>query len=117
MSILIKGMEMPTSCWRCPFCLTVDPDTYRCIPTGQEFESTFDAIDHIVLDCPLVEVPPHGDLIDRDALYKSFGASGNCNKCDLDAYKCQYYTEHTLMEFCERIDDAPTIIPAEEGET
>lgn len=56
MSILIKGMEMPQSCWRCPLCLTVDPDTYRCIPTGQDFESTFDAIDHIVLSCPLEEV-------------------------------------------------------------
>jgi len=70
MSILIKGMEMPQSCWRCPLCLTVDPDTYRCIPTGQDFESTFDAIDHIVLSCPLVEVPPHGRLIDADALMK-----------------------------------------------
>lgn len=48
-------------------------------------------------------------LIDADALYKSFGASGNCNNCPLDAYKCQYYKEHTLMEFCERIDDAPTV--------
>ena len=68
MSILIKGMEMPKSCWRCPLCLIVDPDTYRCIPTGQDFESTFDAIDHIVLSCPLVEVPPHGRLIDADAM-------------------------------------------------
>ena len=68
MSILIRGMEMPQSCWRCPLCLIVDPDTYRCIPTGQDFESTFDAIDHIVLSCPLVEVPPHGRLIDADAL-------------------------------------------------
>jgi hypothetical protein len=48
-------------------------------------------------------------LIDADALYQSFGASGNCNDCSLDAYKCQYYNEHTLMEFCERIDDAPTV--------
>lgn len=48
-------------------------------------------------------------LIDADALYQSFGASGNCNDCPLDAYKCQYYNEHTLMEFCERIDDAPTV--------
>ena len=48
-------------------------------------------------------------LIDADALYKLFGASGNCNDCPLDAYKCQYYNEHTLMEFCERIDDAPTV--------
>ena len=48
-------------------------------------------------------------LVDADALYQSFGASGNCNNCPLDAYKCQYYNEHTLMEFCERIEDAPTV--------
>jgi len=48
-------------------------------------------------------------LIDADALYNSLGASGNCGSCQLDAYKCQYYNEHTLMEFCERIDDAPTV--------
>ena len=48
-------------------------------------------------------------LIDADALYKSFGASGNCNNCPNDAYKCQNYNEHTLMEFCERIEDAPTV--------
>ena len=48
-------------------------------------------------------------LIDADALYQSFGASGNCNNCPLDAYRCQYYNEHTLMDFCERIDDAPTV--------
>ena len=54
-------------------------------------------------------------LIDADALYKSFGASGNCNNCPLDAYKCQYYNEHTLMEFCERIDDAPTVDPVKHG--
>ena len=54
-------------------------------------------------------------LIDADALYNSFGASGNCGSCQLDAYKCQYYNEHTLMEFCERIDDAPTVDPIKHG--
>ena len=48
-------------------------------------------------------------LIDADALYQSFGASGNCSNCPHDWYDCQYYNEHTLMEFCERIDDAPTV--------
>ena len=68
MSVLIKEMEMPKSCWRCPLCLTVDPDTYRCMPTGKEFAATFDAIDKVVLPCPLVKIPSHGRLIDADAL-------------------------------------------------
>ena len=99
MSVLVKGMEMPISCWRCPLCLTVDPDTYRCIPTGQEFESTFDAIDHIVRPCPLVEVPPHGDLIDRSALEK-------------DTEWSEYEDDFTsYSDACIRY--APVIIPAE----
>lgn len=99
MGVYIKGMKMPTRCDDCFLPLQYCP--YAMKPNGE---------------CPLIPVPPHGDLIDRDALYKSYGASGNCNKCDLDAYKCQYYNEHTMMEFCELIDDAPTIIEAEEGE-
>lgn len=99
MSILIKGMEMPQSCWRCPLCLTVDPDTYRCIPTGQDFESTFDAIDHIVLSCPLVGIPPHGRLIDADAL---------------PFEECEYADGSPVFLIEKRaVDNAPTIIEAE----
>lgn len=103
MAVLIKDMEMPMSCWRCPFCLTVDPDTYRCIPTGHEFESTFDAINHIVCDCPLVPVPPHGRLIDADALIEA-----NAELADCDFIHPRI--ESTLREV---IEDAPTIIEAE----
>ena len=79
MSILIKGMDMPESCWRCPFCLTIDPDTYRCIPTGHEFESTFDAINHIVCDCPLVERP---DELAKNVYYEE--RETHCDfKCSL----------------------------------
>lgn len=66
MAVMIKGMEMPNSCWRCPLCLTVDPDTYRCMVTGDNFPAIFDAIDHIVLPCPLVELPPHGVVVGSD---------------------------------------------------
>lgn len=66
MSILIKGMEMPQGCGDCP-CL------------GGEYHGSYD--NHFycqVTDkgigehkpdwCPLIEVPPHGRLIDADAL-------------------------------------------------
>lgn len=97
MSLIIKGMDMPQSCWRCPLCLTVDPDTYRCMPTGQDFESTFDAIDHIVLSCPLAEIPPHGRLIDADELLEHVGR----DKID------------SRELIANMIDHAPTIIEAE----
>lgn len=44
--ILIRGMEMPTDCGKC-----FVGDRTICAD-----------------GCPLVELPPHGDLIDRDAL-------------------------------------------------
>lgn len=49
MSILIKGMKMPTSCDDCFLPLRYCP--YAMKPNGE---------------CPLVPVPPHGRLIDAD---------------------------------------------------
>lgn len=79
MSILIKGMEVPTSCSNCKLRMAVG-----CC--GNLPYNTRMPI------CPLVPVPPHGDLIDRDALPTS------------------------RVEW-EDIVNAPTIITAEEDET
>ena len=56
MSVLIKGMEMPTSCGNCFF--DTRCDNWRLRNWGAPPPD----------DCPLVPVPPHGDLIDRGAL-------------------------------------------------
>ena len=58
--ILIKNMEMPKACEYCPI---YDDDYCQC-----RLEPTFEA--HWSRDnhCPLVELPPHGDLIDRDKI-------------------------------------------------
>lgn len=56
MSVLIKGIAMPKSCWDC--------ELFFC--------SLKDRLKHIEdrnPDCPLVEIPaPHGRLIDADNL-------------------------------------------------
>ena len=58
MSVLIEGMEMPTSCTGCKFWSITS-----CIASYQGEKS-----------CPLIEVPePHGDLIDRKALMEGEG--------------------------------------------
>ena len=98
MSILIKGMEMPT---RCCFCKIYVEDIYYCPMLGREIENPW-ADDGVELDCPLVPVPPHGDLIDRDALK---------NVCKENA-KSGIGLWVDYMD----ISLAPTIIPAEEGE-
>ena len=91
MSVLIKGMKMPTSCNACMF------DVYGLCLINKNIEGK----DELTHSCPLVPVPPHGDLIDRDkiAYFKD-----DSNLADFDyAYRSQ-------------INSMPTIIPAEEGE-
>lgn len=74
MSILIKGMQMPKNCDKCRImtyedtnCISVHelfcgcPIVFRAIPQGEDHRPDY---------CPLIEIPPHGDLIDRDALIK-----------------------------------------------
>ncbi|MEE1214246.1 MAG: hypothetical protein U0L04_04630 [Bacteroidaceae bacterium] len=69
MSILIKGMEMPKSCLECrlyndPWCMARNRNQWRTAynrpPNGERQN-----------DCPLVPVPPHGRLIDADALIEA----------------------------------------------
>ena len=102
MSILIN-MEMPISCERCPM-LDWDLDYIKCKVTDRHFKMTECWRSIRVPDCPLVSVPPHGDLIDRDAL--------------LDTATIHW--SQTTNESCFPIDEieyAPTIIPAsKEGE-
>ena len=92
MSVYIKGMEMPKNCWECNFGHCWE---YQFGHHGETGVCVVDFKGHgdwdEPKDCPLVPVPPHGDLIDRDALPTS------------------------RVEW-EDIVNAPAIIPAEEGE-
>lgn len=102
MSVLIN-MEMPKSCSVCPMCGLYSEhkgDVHRCDITFYPVEYE-DGLEKRHKDCPLVPVPPHGDLIDRDkiAYFKD-----DSNLVDFDyAYRSQ-------------INSMPAVIPAEEGE-
>ena len=66
MSVIVKGMEMPKNCRTCP--MLFDGHNYRwCNITGESLgiEETDNGRDEY---CPLIELPPHGRLIDADAL-------------------------------------------------
>ena len=96
MSILIKGMEMPKDCNKCP--MTVD-GYCRIIgyPNGDAIIKRYKP-----LWCPLVEVPKHGRLIDADELLKHKG----------DAYDSRGHLLYAVGT--GSIVTAPTIIEAEE---
>lgn len=102
MGVYIKGMEMPVSCLNCFLsrsgCRAV-LKRMRAMEAG-----TWIPANYRHDDCPLVPVPKHGDLIDRNELMKH---KGNC----YDADGHLLYAVGTGSIMC-----APTIIPAEEGE-
>lgn len=93
MSILIKGMEMPTSCASCP----CGDDESRFCRAANEYIPMLGRPKF----CPLVPVPPHGRLIDADALRDRW-IWGDTDRLG--------YTE--CVEVID-IDNTPTIIEAE----
>lgn len=109
MGVYIKGMEMPKSCGDCKAFVCYKQwagdrgDCFCGITKNDAKENEKNA------DCPLVPVPPHGDLIDRDALEKEAQKRMlMCNKNDN-----QFQKPYEIMR---AIALDPTIIPAEEGE-
>lgn len=91
MSVLIKGMEMPTACSKCDcgnrdygFCQITRDSWWHIDPSTERIEN-----------CPLVPIPDHGDLVDRDELYVN-----TMDYCDLE----------------EKIWNTPAVIPAEKSE-
>ena len=110
--VYIKGMDVPPNCWWCPVKFWNDSE-YIC-PFSHKHINSGDADRHD--DCPLLPVRDHGDLIDRDAMRKDWKFSDSCNRCERDAYRCQYYEEMSTMDVCGMLDDAPVVIPAERSE-
>ena len=108
MSVLIRGMKMPTSCGTCHLRKS-NEDRVWCSVIGEYicFETEF--LGRMV-NCPLVEVPtPHGRLIDADALKRK------AQKAATEAWKMKISAnvETTLNQFIDWLEDAPTIIEAE----
>ena len=81
MSVIVKGMEMPTTCREC---VIGNPKAKTCI-IGKPKMNTKRRD-----DCPLVEIPPHSDLVDRDDLIAEYdhqhkGPAGGARQIMVDA--------------------------------
>ena len=100
MGVLIKGMKMPKNCDECRF--HVDGWCYVLRPESEEERKRI-----TTNYCPLIEVPPHGRLIDADALmeYKTLFVELNQQIMSIRTW---------AVNVCD-ILNAPTIIPAEEA--
>lgn len=109
MSVLIKGMEMPTNCW---FCSVKSWDDYGYVcPFSGRIVKSGDV--NRQEDCPLIELHDHGDLIDRDAFIgklQSWALLIAMGHGDDDEWvKC-------IGEICAHLYDDPVVIPAERSE-
>ena len=110
--ILIKGMEMPTTCCHCPL-MGYDPyiewndggretqGAYICVMTHELIDNT-KREEH----CPLVHAPPHGRLISAKRI---------------EFELCESTMPKKYREFCRRVirseNLVPTVIPADKEET
>ena len=114
MSILIKGREMPKSCAECEFfAWKRGVGQYCAINDRISFHITLDDFDVSYKrngTCPLVLIPPHGRLIDADALLESIKEAKKKQPEISDVYDEDYFA------VAEWVAYAPTIIPAEPPE-
>ena len=105
MSILIKNMEMPKNCDSCRIMVFEDtncvpelfcgcPIVFKAHPQHEEHRPDY---------CPLIELPPHGDLIDRSKL-----AWTPIDITDLPFGEC------LLVYLKEDVDSAPIVLESEE---
>lgn len=85
MGILIPNMKKPKGCDSCVFRYD-KPDDDFCMANGKD----------IPCDCPLIELPPHGRLIDADALSIALDNA-----------------DELTTSVLSLIDNAPTIIESE----
>jgi len=121
MSIIIKGMEMPTTCCDCKLIFFDETrkweqmtGAYVCQMTGKVIWNTRRGD-----DCPLIELPPHGRLIDADEVRKSIRESvEECAKWANEVKEGEMYARvsqsiGTFVECSLRIKNAHTIIEAE----
>lgn len=76
MSVLIKGMNKPDMCGHCKFATAFD-----CMVSGVFIKDHHKVND----DCPIVYIPPHGDLIDSRVAYDKIAEQEGGNYVDMDA--------------------------------
>lgn len=117
MGVYIKGMEMPQNCHECRL---YEGDIYYCSAADKEIDIS-DSSEGKCQFCPLVPVPPHGRLIDADALMREFEKAERTMEQHGREYSCSFMSSSQELStewYCveDMLENAPTVIEAEEGE-
>lgn len=102
MSIIIHGIDMPEHCGKCKLKVVYDDETF--CPFFTDNVEYWIAARRRHEDCPLDPVPPHGRLIDADALGKVM--------CEGIAPSVKDGGFRHPFDIIRAVANAPTIIPA-----
>ena len=111
MSILIKNKEMPKNCNQCVYRHLTMKEGNFCTAIHERINYR----DEKLPNCPIIEIKPHGRLIDADAFKKYISVSFDEIAPELEngyLWLAKRITEDLLRD----IDEAPTIIEAEEDQ-
>lgn len=102
MSVIIKGMKMPRDCEECAI-KSWDMEDYVC---------PFSGVSTLCIsrqaNCPLIEIPPHGRLIDADALETHHGWYAPDKERNV-------VQTHIQFLYANDVINAPTVIEADES--
>lgn len=112
MGVYIHNMEMPRNCLACDWCVhTIPADNYICYRLNRAVIGVAkeDVNETVNACCPIVPVPSHGDLIDRDAFEKDISESVVFSGRD----KTEIYGANKIIN---RLHHAPTVIEADWGD-
>ena len=115
MGLYIAEMDMPENCYKCPVRNQgFSGDGMKCGKTGSVL-SWYDGNRKRMDNCPLLFVPPHGRLGDLGALILEIKEYiEEYNELDENGYHNLKWC--AMKEAEAKIENAPTIIPAEEDE-
>lgn len=94
MSVLIKGMKKPKDCYQC-----------RLHYGNGECGVSVDG------NCPLIELPDHGDLIDMDEFSRAMYHEAFEVDSDMQKWESGCWIRYKMFERLR--DSAPVVIPAE----
>lgn len=103
MGIYLPNMDMPKNCGRCRFAGVCG------VHTAEEWPDLESILFNDVIgidgvrdpECPLVSVPPHGNLIEKNDIFRLISASPEIDKL-------------LTVQFMKALYELPTVIPASE---
>lgn len=116
MSVLIKGIHIPTGCAVCFY----NRDSRCLLLPGSGYDETNG--ENRRPNCPIIELPDHGDLVDRDALRDVlYHGSKNISEIQRSVKdeKTISYCQGIMVGYANSriaLDGVPVVIPAERSE-